>query len=79
MTTKPYAIKAYQNKLSSLSNYYKDYLEKNKNNDSDLVYVLNGDVLESRQYETIKKLYEAVEEIKTVYFIEKFSAKLRHK
>ena len=76
VTTKSYAIKSYQNKFSSLSNYYKNYLNKNKNDDLGLVYVLNGDVLESKQYEAIKRMYEALDQIKTVDFIDKYSKKL---
>ena len=76
ITTKKYAVKTYQNKLDYLSKEYKNYLKKNKNNDSGLVYLINGVAMEGKQYDTIKKLFGVVDKIRTVDFVEKFSEKL---
>jgi hypothetical protein len=74
--TLKFGIEYCHRKLSSFSIAYRDYLDVNKNDDSGLVYLLDGIVLEGKRNEIIKKLYDAIEKIKSVDFIEKFSAKL---
>jgi len=72
-TTKLYAQQQYQQKLSAFSQPYKDYLKINKDNDSKLLYVLNGELLNRpANGDLIKKLYDIpLEKIKTVTFMDK--------
>lgn len=45
ITTKAYAIRSYQKKLSAFSKEYKDYIaqiEKNDNNDNGMMYLIDG-------------------------------------
>jgi TonB-dependent SusC/RagA subfamily outer membrane receptor len=74
--TKKFATKEYQKKLSAFSEDYKKYIALNKNDDSDLVYLLNGVVLNGKPSEVIKTLYNEIEKLKTVDFIDQFSKKL---
>jgi len=76
ITTKHYVIKTYQRKLSSFSLEYNNYLEQNKNDDSGLVYLINGGVVDGSRFEIIKKLFDEIEKVKTVDFIDKLSEKL---
>jgi len=76
MSTLEEGIREYELKLSNFSFAYRFYLEANKNDDSGLVYLLNGVVLEGSRSEIIKRLYDEIEKVKTVDFIDKFSEKL---
>jgi hypothetical protein len=68
--TKKYAIKSYQDKLSAFSVEYKQYLESHKNDDSDLLYVLNKGV-NGNSTELLKELYEVtLKKIKKVAFLD---------
>ena len=69
--TKEYAIKVFQKKLSSLSKDYKDYLEKNRTEVTDLTYVVDGVPIEDNQFKVVKKLYDIKDEVRTVDFAEK--------
>jgi len=74
--TRQYAASQYQKKLIQFSPQYKDYLKLYKNDDSGLIYLLNGTVLDRGMPQVQRILYGLIERIKTVYFIEKFSEKL---
>jgi hypothetical protein len=63
-------------KLSELSFAYRYYMALNKNDDSGLVYILNGVVLNGEESRIVRKLYDQIEKIKAVIFVEKFSKKL---
>ncbi|HZY37270.1 MAG TPA: hypothetical protein VFE53_11505 [Mucilaginibacter sp.] len=76
ITTLNEGKRAYQLRFSNLSQAYKFYLQANKNDDSGLVYVLNGEVLDGSQSEIIKKLHSVIVIVQTVIFIEKFSKTL---
>lgn len=69
VTTKPFAIKQYQKKLSGFSKEYKAYLDGSKGDDTGLMYVLNGTLIE--QPDSIaKKLYEIpVKKVKSVSYL----------
>jgi len=73
ITTKSYAQRQYQRKLSTFSKSYKDYLKTNKNDDSKPLYVLNGEPLHrTADGDLIKKLYDIpLEKIKSVTFLDK--------
>jgi TonB-dependent SusC/RagA subfamily outer membrane receptor len=45
ITTKQFAIRQYQKKLSAISEAYKKYLAAHKNDDSGLSYVIDGEVV----------------------------------
>jgi TonB-dependent SusC/RagA subfamily outer membrane receptor len=45
ITTRMYAKAKYQNQLSAFSGKYRKYLKRHQNDDSDFVYLLNGEVL----------------------------------
>ena len=69
--------KAYcQRKLSNFSIAYSIYMAANKNDDSGLVYILDGVVLDGPPSAIIKKLYHKIEKLQTVIFIEKSSKQL---
>jgi hypothetical protein len=76
MTTFKTGLEYCQRKLSNFSIAYRFYLEANKNDDSGLVYLLNGVVLEGSRSDIIKKLHDEIEKVKTVDFIDKRSEKL---
>ena len=72
-TTKLYAQQQYQQKLSMFSESYKNYLKTNKDDDSELLYVLNGEPLNrTANGDLIKKLYDIpLYKIKAVTFMDK--------
>jgi hypothetical protein len=71
ITTKPYAIKQYQQKLSKFCKEYQAYLDGSKGDDTELMYVVNGLLTEQRDSLT-KKLYETpLMKIKTVAYLGK--------
>ena len=74
ITTKLYAISQYQQKLRGLSIQYDAYLKLNKNDDSELLYVLNGEPLEmTAKGGGLEKLYEIpLKKIKSVTFMDKY-------
>jgi len=74
--TLKFGIEYCQRKLCSFSMEYKNYLEANKNDDSGLVYLLNGVVLDGSRSEIIKKLHDEIEKVKTVDFIDQHSETL---
>lgn len=57
VVTKKSAIMVYQQKLSSLSSDYKEYLQLHHNDDN-LIYIVNGVKYSSSSKERIGKLYE---------------------
>ena len=70
ITTKGFAVYKYQQKFSAFSAEYKRYLAANNGNDSDFVYVLNGDMITDDN--TIKALSEIPQnKIKEIRFTEK--------
>ena len=74
ITTKSYAQQQYQQKLSGFSKSYKNYLKTNKDDDSELLYVLNGEPLNrTANGDLIKKLYDIpLYKIKAVTFMDKY-------
>jgi hypothetical protein len=71
VTTKPFAIKQYQQKLSGFSKEYSAYLDGSKGDDTELMYVVNGLITAQRDSLT-KKLYEIpLKKIKTVDYLGK--------
>jgi len=75
IVTRQAAIKQYQEKLSSFSEKYKNYLETWHNNDEDFTYSLNKNLWIGRSDEVIKILYNIPKEkIIRVDFNEKLSA-----
>lgn len=74
ITTKLYAISQYQQKLRGLSKQYDAYLKLNKNDDSELLYVLNGEPLEmTAKGGGLEKLYEIpLKKIESVTFMDKY-------
>ena len=71
ITTKMYAKTKYQNKLSTVSKEYKRYIESHRNDDSDLVYLLNGVVLSTG--DVIKQLTDIpAGSIKSVDVMDKY-------
>jgi len=68
-----------QKKLSQFSIQYQDYLKLNRNDDSELVYVVDGTASYGWQPETFRQLYGEIEQVKTVDFIPKFSEDLWNK
>ena len=71
--TKQFALISYQKNIGASSKEYKSYIEHHQNNDEDLIYVLNGNVLKNNNNgDLIKKLYDIpIEKIKSVNFMEK--------
>ena len=55
--TKPHAIYEYQGKLSAFSKEYRAYLDGSNRKDDELMYILNGILLQQRD-SIIKKLYD---------------------
>nr|WP_294950430.1 hypothetical protein [uncultured Mucilaginibacter sp.] len=55
--TKPHAIYEYQGKLSAFSKEYRAYLDGSNRKDDELMYILNGILLQQRDSIT-KKLYD---------------------
>lgn len=49
ITTKGYAIKQYQNKLSAFSREYESYLKSHNGKDDDIQYVVHSDPLEKQE------------------------------
>jgi hypothetical protein len=73
VVTKSSAIKSYQNRLGAFSQKYKEYLQKNQNDDKGLVYILNGIQLKRNSDETINILHKIHnEDIKTVGYSDNF-------
>jgi len=66
----------YQRKLSRFSIRYRNYLDLNSNNDSGLVYILNGNVLSGDESQIIRQLCPKIENLVSVIFIEKFSEQM---
>ena len=75
ITTFKTGLEYCQRKLSNFSFYYRLYLQANNNDDSGLVYILDGVVLDGKPPDIIKKLYAKIEMIKTINFISAFSKK----
>jgi hypothetical protein len=68
ITTKPMAIKKYQEKLAAFSKKYQNYLAL-KGNDNNLVYVINNTMLLVGTKKTIRALFDlAPEDIQSVEF-----------
>ena len=71
ITTKKYAVKAYQEKFSNLSIKYKEYLRLNHNKDDSVAYIVNGKFFDEKPNEVTLKLYKIPsDQIKTVDIIE---------
>lgn len=72
--TKTGATKNYQEKLSSFSKKYKNYIETHQNSDNDLVYIIDGVLLEKKNNdEMMRTLYGiSIENIKTVNYSDNF-------
>jgi len=74
ITTRAFAIKQYQQKLSALSSDYRSYLKKKEGDDRELLYVLNGEMMEKKdRIAFIKQLYElSAKDINAVVFVDKY-------
>jgi len=79
VTTIAYAQKEYQKKLYTFSKKYKDYLEAHQNKDKDILYVLDGVLLNAtpmtakENEDMTKKLYEIpAKRIKKVRYSDNF-------
>nr|WP_183566299.1 hypothetical protein [Mucilaginibacter sp. SP1R1] len=57
-TSKSFAIKSYQKKISSFLKEYKAYLKVHDDNDNKLLFVINGNKYPTSTDDRIKKLYE---------------------
>jgi len=57
ITTKGYATQQYRKKFSSFSKAYENYLKAHRNDDSELSYVINGEVM-SRDSKLISLLFD---------------------
>lgn len=69
ITTRAYAIKQIQQKLSTLNKKYKDYLNQKHGDDSNLAYVLNNNILNLKRKSSLDELYELKpDDIKSVTF-----------
>jgi len=68
ITTKPMAIKKYQEKLAAFSKKYQNYLAL-KGNDNNLVYVINNTMLLVGTKKTIRALFDlSADDIQSVEF-----------
>jgi len=72
ITTIPYAKNTYQTLLSGFSIKYKNYLASHQNDDSRIIYVLDGEKLQGRLNDVISTLYHLpADKIMQVSFNEK--------
>ena|ERR1700743_2081780 len=68
VVTKANAVKQYQKKFDSFSNQYQEFLNKHHNDDSSIIYIVDGVILNSDK-ERISKLYKLpITEIKKFGF-----------
>lgn len=74
ITNKAYAVEQYQKKFSKFSVDYEKYLQLHKNDDSNLVYVLDGVPMAADENDNIKKLYDSSEKLKSVNFIKSIAS-----
>ena len=78
VVTKSSAVKRYQKKLGTFSGKYREYLQKNQNDDKELIYILNGVQLKQNNNEAIGILYKIhIEDIKTVGYSDNFIEGMR--
>jgi len=72
IVTKVFATQQYQNRFSTFSKKYKDYIASHQNNDEDFLYVLDGVQVQGKRDDIIKTLYKIPsEKIKEIGFNEK--------
>ncbi|MFC0516175.1 hypothetical protein ACFFGT_18280 [Mucilaginibacter angelicae] len=57
VTTREYAVKQYKQGIGALSKEYESYLEKHHNDDSNLIYIINGHEYKSMTSVRIEQLY----------------------
>ncbi len=72
--SRKYAIEQYQKKLSTFSKDYNNYLQINRNDDSNVLYVLNGVPMAADENDNIKKVYASLEKLKSVNFIKSIAS-----
>jgi len=72
ITNRRFAITHYQNKFSKQSKKYRNYILLNNSDDSGLLYVINGEPLDGKSDDIIRKLYDLKRaNIKSINIIEK--------
>jgi hypothetical protein len=72
ITYKRFAINHYESNFSKLSKKYKNYIRLNNSDDSGLLYVINGEPIDGKSDDIIRKLYDLKRaNIKSVNIIEK--------
>jgi hypothetical protein len=68
ITTKLYAISQYQKKLSAFSKEYSDYLDKHKGDDSEVIFLVDGEQLTGYSDRIIKLFKLPIDKIKSAEF-----------
>ena len=75
ITTVTEGKREYQFQLSRFSIPYSIYLAANKNDDSKLIYVLNGVTLTGDNHDMIKKIHDSLGKLKSVAYVNRIASK----